>query len=201
MGSATEGSRRAPDKDCPSHLPCREPFWPEQQCWPETPEPTSGMTSACDAHVLEMCVLLMYTSVSSHHIFLPLMLPACGAGMRAGSCAVPVGPLSPTLMDCVVLPLPSALVPCILPVPSSLEPHLSPPPCVCVALHLCVCCVAVLRIQIPTGPLIFNPLQQPQLSQFSPQQSQSATSSPQQQGETVRPPLALTPAWSHFNSE
>ncbi|XP_053187783.1 transcription factor SPT20 homolog isoform X1 [Scomber japonicus] len=39
-------------------------------------------------------------------------------------------------------------------------------------------------LQIPTGPLIFNSLQQPQLSQFSPQQSQSATSSPQQQGET-----------------
>ncbi|XP_031428433.1 transcription factor SPT20 homolog [Clupea harengus] len=40
-------------------------------------------------------------------------------------------------------------------------------------------------LQIPTGPLIFNPLQQQQLSQFSPQQqnSQSATSSPQQQGE------------------
>uniref|UniRef100_A0A671WN27 SPT20 homolog, SAGA complex component n=1 Tax=Sparus aurata TaxID=8175 RepID=A0A671WN27_SPAAU len=37
---------------------------------------------------------------------------------------------------------------------------------------------------IPTGPLIFNSLQQQQLSQFSPQQSQSATSSPQQQGET-----------------
>ncbi|TNN63511.1 Transcription factor SPT20 [Liparis tanakae] len=40
-------------------------------------------------------------------------------------------------------------------------------------------------LQIPTGPLIFNSLQQQQLSQFSPQQSQSATSSPQQQGETV----------------
>ncbi|XP_034034169.1 transcription factor SPT20 homolog isoform X3 [Thalassophryne amazonica] len=45
-------------------------------------------------------------------------------------------------------------------------------------------------LQIPTGPLIFNSLQQQQqqqqqqLSQFSPQQSQSATSSPQQQGET-----------------
>lgn len=41
-------------------------------------------------------------------------------------------------------------------------------------------------LQIPTGPLIFNPLQQQQqLPQFSPQQSQSATSSPQQQqGET-----------------
>ncbi|XP_030217371.1 transcription factor SPT20 homolog isoform X1 [Gadus morhua] len=38
-------------------------------------------------------------------------------------------------------------------------------------------------LQIPTGPLIFNSLQQQQLSQFSPQQSQSATSSPQQQGE------------------
>ncbi|XP_054611879.1 transcription factor SPT20 homolog isoform X3 [Dunckerocampus dactyliophorus] len=38
-------------------------------------------------------------------------------------------------------------------------------------------------LQIPTGPLIFNPVQQQQLSQFSPQ-SQSATSSPQQQGET-----------------
>ncbi|XP_037543883.1 transcription factor SPT20 homolog isoform X1 [Nematolebias whitei] len=34
-------------------------------------------------------------------------------------------------------------------------------------------------LQIPTGPYIFNSLQ----SQFSPQQSQSATSSPQQQGE------------------
>lgn len=87
----------------------------------------------------------------------------------------------------VVLPPPSALVPCILPVPSSLPPHLCPPPCVCFALDLCVLpCVS--RIQIPTGPLIFNPLQQPQLSQFSPQQSQSATSSPQQQGETVRHP-------------
>uniref|UniRef100_A0A671WUU3 SPT20 homolog, SAGA complex component n=1 Tax=Sparus aurata TaxID=8175 RepID=A0A671WUU3_SPAAU len=43
-----------------------------------------------------------------------------------------------------------------------------------------------LPITIPTGPLIFNSLQQQQLSQFSPQQSQSATSSPQQQGETVR---------------
>uniref|UniRef100_H3CX35 SPT20 homolog, SAGA complex component n=1 Tax=Tetraodon nigroviridis TaxID=99883 RepID=H3CX35_TETNG len=39
-------------------------------------------------------------------------------------------------------------------------------------------------LQIPTRPVFFNPLQQPQLSQFSPQQSQSATSSPQQQGET-----------------
>ncbi|XP_030010069.1 transcription factor SPT20 homolog isoform X4 [Sphaeramia orbicularis] len=39
-------------------------------------------------------------------------------------------------------------------------------------------------LQIPTGSLIFNSLQQQQLSQFSPQQSQSATSSPQQQGET-----------------
>uniref|UniRef100_A0A671RYQ7 Transcription factor SPT20 homolog n=1 Tax=Sinocyclocheilus anshuiensis TaxID=1608454 RepID=A0A671RYQ7_9TELE len=42
-------------------------------------------------------------------------------------------------------------------------------------------------LQLPTGPLIFNSLQQQQLSQFSPQQqsSQSATSSPQQQGEGV----------------
>ncbi|XP_055082444.1 transcription factor SPT20 homolog isoform X2 [Periophthalmus magnuspinnatus] len=39
-------------------------------------------------------------------------------------------------------------------------------------------------LQIPTGPLIFNSLPQQQLPQFSPQQSQSATSSPQQQGET-----------------
>ncbi|XP_038134731.1 transcription factor SPT20 homolog isoform X2 [Cyprinodon tularosa] len=39
-------------------------------------------------------------------------------------------------------------------------------------------------LQIPTGPYIFNSLQHQQLSQFSPQQSQSATSSPQQQGET-----------------
>uniref|UniRef100_A0A1A8C2P6 Suppressor of Ty 20 homolog n=1 Tax=Nothobranchius kadleci TaxID=1051664 RepID=A0A1A8C2P6_NOTKA len=38
-------------------------------------------------------------------------------------------------------------------------------------------------LQIPTGPYIFNSLQQQQLSQFSPQQSHSATSSPQQQGE------------------
>ncbi|XP_057177968.1 transcription factor SPT20 homolog isoform X2 [Triplophysa rosa] len=42
-------------------------------------------------------------------------------------------------------------------------------------------------LQIPAGPLIFNSLQQQQLSQFSPQQqsSQSATSSPQQQGESA----------------
>uniref|UniRef100_A0A8B9GXT4 SPT20 homolog, SAGA complex component n=1 Tax=Astyanax mexicanus TaxID=7994 RepID=A0A8B9GXT4_ASTMX len=41
--------------------------------------------------------------------------------------------------------------------------------------------------QIPGTPLIFNSLQQQQLSQFSPQQqsSQSATSSPQQQGEST----------------
>ncbi|XP_076876379.1 transcription factor SPT20 homolog isoform X2 [Brachyhypopomus gauderio] len=41
-------------------------------------------------------------------------------------------------------------------------------------------------LQIPATPLIFNSLQQQQLSQFSPQQqsSQSATSSPQQQGES-----------------
>ncbi|XP_077402679.1 transcription factor SPT20 homolog isoform X1 [Vanacampus margaritifer] len=38
-------------------------------------------------------------------------------------------------------------------------------------------------LQIPSGPLIFNPVQQQQLAQFSPQ-SQSATSSPQQQGDT-----------------
>ncbi|XP_062869648.1 transcription factor SPT20 homolog isoform X2 [Trichomycterus rosablanca] len=40
-------------------------------------------------------------------------------------------------------------------------------------------------LQIPAAPLIFNSLQQQQLSQFSPQQqnSQSATSSPQQQGD------------------
>ncbi|XP_035391555.1 transcription factor SPT20 homolog isoform X3 [Electrophorus electricus] len=42
-------------------------------------------------------------------------------------------------------------------------------------------------LQIPTTPLIFNSLPQQQLSQFSPQQqsSQSATSSPQQQGEST----------------
>ncbi|XP_072514201.1 transcription factor SPT20 homolog isoform X2 [Salminus brasiliensis] len=42
-------------------------------------------------------------------------------------------------------------------------------------------------LQIPGTPLIFNSLQQQQLSQFSPQQqsSQSATSSPQQQGEST----------------
>lgn len=51
--------------------------------------------------------------------------------------------------------------------------------------HVCVC---VLHFQIP----IFNPLQQQQLSQFSPQQSQSATSSPQQQGETVRHAVTFT---------
>lgn len=39
-------------------------------------------------------------------------------------------------------------------------------------------------LQIPTGPLIFNSLQQQPLSQFSPQPSQSATPSPQQQGDT-----------------
>ncbi|KAK7120705.1 hypothetical protein R3I94_020632 [Phoxinus phoxinus] len=46
-------------------------------------------------------------------------------------------------------------------------------------------------LQLPTGPLIFNSLQQQQLSQFSPQQqsSQSATSSPQQQGESADPGL------------
>lgn len=52
-------------------------------------------------------------------------------------------------------------------------------------LHHPSFCVCVLHLQIPTGPLIFNSLPQQQLSQFSPQQSQSATSSPQQQGETV----------------
>ncbi|XP_073730515.1 transcription factor SPT20 homolog isoform X4 [Misgurnus anguillicaudatus] len=48
-------------------------------------------------------------------------------------------------------------------------------------------------LQIPTGPLIFNSLQQQQLSQFSPQQqsSHSATSSPQQQGESAD--AGLTP--------
>ncbi|XP_038249573.1 transcription factor SPT20 homolog isoform X40 [Dermochelys coriacea] len=40
-------------------------------------------------------------------------------------------------------------------------------------------------LQLPGGSLIFNPLQQQQLSQFSPQQQspQPATSSPQQQGD------------------
>ncbi|KAA0704114.1 Transcription factor SPT20 -like protein [Triplophysa tibetana] len=48
-------------------------------------------------------------------------------------------------------------------------------------------------LQLPTGPLIFNSLQQQQLSQFSPQQqsSRSATSSPQQQGESAD--AGLTP--------
>ncbi|KAB5543455.1 hypothetical protein PHYPO_G00079360 [Pangasianodon hypophthalmus] len=42
-------------------------------------------------------------------------------------------------------------------------------------------------LQIPAAPLIFNPLQQQQISQFSPQQqsSQSATSSPQQQNDST----------------
>lgn len=62
-----------------------------------------------------------------------------------------------------------------------------------------VCVFAcVLHLQIPTGPLIFNPLQQQQLSQFSPQQSQSATSSPQQQGETVRLMLKISDASSWY---
>uniref|UniRef100_A0A673MGM2 Transcription factor SPT20 homolog n=1 Tax=Sinocyclocheilus rhinocerous TaxID=307959 RepID=A0A673MGM2_9TELE len=51
-------------------------------------------------------------------------------------------------------------------------------------------------LQLPTGPLIFNSLQQQQLSQFSPQQqsSQSATSSPQQQGDAV----SQTPCSHYF---
>lgn len=69
----------ASNMDRHSHLHCRESFWPEQQCWVETPEPPAGMTSECDAHVLEMCVLLVYTSVSSHRILLHLMHMACGA--------------------------------------------------------------------------------------------------------------------------
>ncbi|KAI5613001.1 transcription factor SPT20-like isoform X1 [Silurus asotus] len=42
-------------------------------------------------------------------------------------------------------------------------------------------------LQIPATPLIFNPLQQQQISQFSPQQQsgQSATSSPQQQNDST----------------
>ncbi|KAM9455261.1 transcription factor SPT20 homolog isoform 2-T2 [Clarias gariepinus] len=42
-------------------------------------------------------------------------------------------------------------------------------------------------LQIPATPLIFNSLQQPQISQFSPQQqsNQSATSSPQQQNDST----------------
>ncbi|XP_078786915.1 transcription factor SPT20 homolog isoform X13 [Oryzias latipes] len=42
-------------------------------------------------------------------------------------------------------------------------------------------------LQIPPGPLFLNSLPQQQLPQFSPQQSQSATSSPQQQGELSDP--------------
>lgn len=77
---------------------------------------------------------------------------------------------------------------------TSLQPVSCPHPCPRVSpliFVFCFCfvrvlCVLLLHLQIPTGPLIFNSLQQQQLSQFSPQQSQSATSSPQQQGETVR---------------
>uniref|UniRef100_A0A3Q3MDH0 SPT20 homolog, SAGA complex component n=1 Tax=Mastacembelus armatus TaxID=205130 RepID=A0A3Q3MDH0_9TELE len=49
--------------------------------------------------------------------------------------------------------------------------------------------MSTMQSAIPPG--IFNSLQQQQLSQFSPQQSQSATSSPQQQGETVRHALTF----------
>lgn len=79
----------------------------------------------------------------------------------------------------------------------SFSNHIFILPSVSVSPYICVCCVCVLRVQIPTGPLIFNPLQQPQLSQFSPQQSQSATSSPQQQGETVRHTFTVE-SWSHI---
>lgn len=101
-------------------------------------------------------------------------------------------------VDCFVNSPISFFLPCCLhvhhyfpsasPLPISypsfvLLPLCSTPP----TFFFCLCwCVCVLHLQIPTGPLIFNSLQQQQLPQFSPQQSQSATSSPQQQGETVR---------------
>lgn len=117
-------------------------------------------------------------------------------------CMFQYGLSIPMLTNCIVLPLPSAFVSCILPVPVLSQTIPLSSPRVCFALDPCVCCICVLRVQIPTGPLIFNPLQQPQLSQFSPQQSQSATSSPQQQGETVRPTSTLThverQSWLHF---
>lgn len=51
-------------------------------------------------------------------------------------------------------------------------------------------------VQIPATPLIFNSLQQQPLPQFSPQQqsSQSATSSPQQQNDSV------SRTWVYFNT-
>lgn len=166
---------------------CREPFWPEQQCWVETPEPATGRPESgrmCLRCVFCSCALQFpltsFPAASAHGMW--------RAAVRVQSCSR--RPFYPDVDRCTVLP-PLCPPPCILPVPSSLEPHLYPPPCVCFALGLCVCCL-VLRVQIPTGPLIFNPLQQPQLSQFSPQQSQSATSSPQQQGETVRHTFTFT---------
>ena len=97
------------------------------------------------------------------------------------------------LFDCCVnSPVYLSSCPLVHPPPHLSSLHLqtlpsssSPPRLLRPLLFVC-CWVCVLHLQIPTGPLIFNSLQQQQLSQFSPQQSQSATSSPQQQGETVR---------------
>lgn len=83
---------------------CREPFWPEQQCRVETPEPATGRARERDAHVPEMCVMLMCTSVSSHRIFLHLVHMACGEQGSEFCCSR--RPFIPVLIDCTVLPLP-----------------------------------------------------------------------------------------------
>lgn len=137
-----------------------------------------------------MCFAHCTVQFSSHCIFLHLMQKACSD--QLSDCSKFWCSKMGFLPQCwlIVLfshsPLLSSRASSLCLCLSSLEPHLYPPLRVCFALDLCVCCVCVLRVQLPTGPLIFNPLQQSQLSQFSPQQSQSATSSPQQQGETVR---------------
>ncbi|XP_067290237.1 transcription factor SPT20 homolog isoform X2 [Pseudorasbora parva] len=150
-----------------SALPQLTPFAPQQMALPvmTIPLPTSSSTSS-----------QVMTSPAGLN-FINVVGPVCPQTLMSGS--NPMLGCNPGTLACGLLPsggLMSGALPAMQPAapaggPFGLNnsPGLRP-------LNL---------LQLPTGPLIFNSLQQQQLSQFSPQQqsSQSATSSPQQQGE------------------
>ncbi|XP_028839141.1 transcription factor SPT20 homolog isoform X2 [Denticeps clupeoides] len=184
MGSSQRSGTPKPSTPTPTNTPCSTPhlsdapnatplLTPTAQDPSVSQQPTLLTPFAQQPMTLGPAVVTipLPTSIST-----PSQVMANPAGLNfinvVGSVCSPQTLMSSLSPGCLSGILPSGgLMPTMQPAPQTGSPFGRP-------LNV---------LQIPTAPLIFNSLQQQQLSQFSPQQqsSQSATSSPQQQGETA----------------
>ncbi|XP_011609973.1 transcription factor SPT20 homolog isoform X4 [Takifugu rubripes] len=203
MGSTQRSGTPKPSTPTPTNTPCSTPHPADSLCAPLSLPPTPSDPSVVQSQPQPALLTPFAQQQLALSQTLPVMtipLPTMGTSITTGTTSSQVmanatglnfinvvsSVCSPQTLMSGSNPMlgPSLNLSGILP-PGGLMPTMQP--AAPTGNHFGLNSSAGLRplnlLQIPTGPLIFNPLQQPQLSQFSPQQSQSATSSPQQQGE------------------